>query len=568
VRVPAEKLDALLAQSGELLAARRRFRARGEDVEALHDAVADWRKEWRAVERALHGRGDAFPPPALRALQRASDHLRRLEKELDRLASTLAADRRALRRVHDALDHEVRRARLFPFAEACQGLDRVVRDLARTAGKEVELAVHGGTVELDRSVLEGLKDPLRHLVRNAVDHGIEPPAARRSAGKAPQGRVVVSAVLRGGQVEVAVADDGRGLDLEALRQQARRRGLAETLEERQLAQLIFLPGLSTAALLTDASGRGVGLDVVKSRVEALHGTVDVTFKAGGGTRFTLTVPLTLTTLRAVLVGVGGQTFAVAGSHVERLVRIDPAELRVVEGREVLTPGGPPLPVASLAAALGMPPGRPAAPGAKVPGLIVRAGDRRVVFVVDELLAEQAVVVKKLGARIRRLRLVSAATVLPSGHVALVLNAAHLVRAALGQAGARPLAAPPAPAAAARKRILVADDSLTTRTLEKSILEAAGYDVQVAADGQAAWQLLHERGADLLVSDVDMPRLDGFGLAEAVRGSARFRKLPIVLVSARETDQDRARGIAVGADAYLGKSAFDQRNLLETIAQLL
>jgi two-component system chemotaxis sensor kinase CheA len=579
VRLPAEKLDALLTQSGELLVARRRLQARGEDLDSLHTSLRAWRREWHAVEKALAGlllreadpqggQPDTLPPPALRALRGAAEHLRHLERDVDRLGTDLATDHRALKQAHDTLDQEVRRARLFPFAEACEGLDRVVRDLARAGGKEVELTLEGGSVELDRSVLEGLKDPLRHLVRNAVDHGAEPPERRRASGKPARARVTVSAVLRGGQVEVAVADDGRGLDLDALRQQARRRGLAEPADERDLARLIFLPGLSTAAIITDVSGRGVGLDVVKSRVEALHGTVDVAFTPGHGTRFTLTVPLTLTTLRAILVGAGGQTFALVGTQVERLLRIDPAELRSVEGREVATLGGSPIPVASLAGTLGLTAGRPAAAGARVPAVIVTAGDRRVAFVVEELVAEQAVVVKNLGARIRRLRHVSAATILPSGQIALVLNGPHLVRTALGQAG-RPLAAAPAgPAAPVRKRILVADDSLTTRTLEKSILEAAGYDVLTAADGQAAWQLLHERGADLLVSDVEMPRMDGFVLAEAVRGSARFGKLPVVLVSARESDQDRARGIAVGADAYLGKSAFDQRNLLETIAQLL
>jgi two-component system, chemotaxis family, sensor kinase CheA len=573
VRVAADKLDALLARSGELLVARRRVRARVGELAELREAVAGWRAEWRAVEEALRparGEGDGrlgLPRPAEQALARAGGRLGQLEKDLERLSAALTADRRALDQVAGGLDDEVRRARMLPFDQACQGLDRLAHDLARAGGKEVELVVEGGQVELDRTVLEGLKDPLRHLVRNAIDHGIEPPAQRRAAGKPGRGRVTVSAMLRGGQVEVAVADDGRGLDLEALRGEARRRGLAEPADEHEAARLVFLPGLSTAPAVTDVSGRGVGLDVVKRRAEALHGAAEVSFTPGRGTRFTLAVPLTLTTVRALLAVAAGQTFAVAAGHVERLLRVEPAELRRVGGREVLTRGGAPLPVAALADVLGL---RGAArPAGKAPALVLAAGGQRVALLADELLAEQEVVVKSLGARVRRVPHVSGATVLPSGRVALVLNAANLVRGALARAPGPSLpAAPEVPAVRPRKRVLLAEDSVTTRALEKAVLEAAGYEVLPAADGEAAWRLLQEQGADVLVSDVEMPGLDGFGLTEAVRGSARFRDLPVVLVTARETERDKARGVEAGANAYLVKSAFDQKDLLAVIAQLV
>jgi two-component system chemotaxis sensor kinase CheA len=577
VRVAAKKLDAFLARNGELLVARRRVEGRLEDLSALHDLVGRWKREWLAVEKPLApllrdgdraGRA-ALPRRVAQALGGVGNNLRRLEKELERLGTAMTRDGRILHEAAAAVDDEVRQVRLLPFAEACQGLERVVRDLAAAEGKEVELVVEGGDVELDRSVLEGLKDPLRHLVRNAVDHGVEAPAKRQAAGKPGQARVTVAAVLRGAVVEVTVADDGRGLDLEALRQQLRRRNLPEPADEQELARVIFQPGLSTARLITDVSGRGVGLDVVKSRVEGLHGSVDVSFAPGRGTRFTLAVPLTLTTLRVLLVKAAGQTFGLVGTTVQKLVRIDPAKVRSVEGREMLALGEVPVPLASLAETLGLPnPGGVARPEGKAPAVIVAVGDRRLAFVVDEFLAQQEVVVTGLGARIRRLRHVSAATILPSGRIAPVLNSAELLRSALQRTPAVRVAAGPQGPALAKKRILVADDSVTTRTLEKSILEAAGYEVAVAADGSAAWQLLQEHGADLLVSDVDMPLMDGFALTEAVRGSRRFQDLPVVLVTARESEADRARGIAVRADAYLGKSAFDQRNLLETIAQLL
>jgi two-component system chemotaxis sensor kinase CheA len=590
VRVPAEKLDAFLARDGELLVARRRVESRAEEVSALREFVGRLIEEWRGVERSLQkwldkgdrapaesqarseaperGANGRLPQRVASVLGREGLNLRRLEKDLDRFAAAMSSDHRLLKQAADALDDELRRVRMIPFADACEGLERMVRDLARAGGKDVVLAIEGSAVELDRSVLEGLKDPLRHLVRNAVDHGVETPDERRLAGKPPQAHVRVAAVLRGARVEVGVADDGRGIDLESLRLALRRKGLAEPADEIELVRSLFLPGFSTSRLITDVSGRGVGLDVAKSRVEALHGTIDVSFVAGKGSTFTLSVPLTLTTLRVLLVEVSGRTFALAGTNVEKLVRIGPEELVSVAGREMLALGTAPLPVASLAETLGLRTRETARTGVKLPAVIVAAGEKRVAFVVDELLSEQEVVVKNLGARVRRLRQISGATLLPSGRIALVLNAPSLIRSAAGAAPAASLGRVARTNPVAKKRILVADDSVTTRTLEKSILETAGYEVAVAPDGDSAWQLLQERGADLLISDVEMPRMDGFALVEAVRGSERFQRLPVVLVTARGTEKDKARGAEVGADAYLVKSAFDQKNLLETIAQLL
>lgn len=596
VRIPAEKLDALLTRSGELLVAERQIDAWVGDLLEIRDLVVRWKSEWRNTQKYIdelisfdemrrvslvEGR-PASPQPALgshpptrrirraeRGLATVAENLNRLERDIDRLASVVAKGGRRLDRAATLVDDEVRRVRMLPFAEACQGLERAVRDIAQSSNKSVDLLIQGGDVELDRSVLEGLKDPLGHLVRNAVDHGIEPPDERSRAGKPARGRVTVSASLRGSHVEVVVEDDGKGLDREAIRRQARKQGIPEPPDDRDLTSLIFLAGFSTASIVTNISGRGVGLDVVKNRLESLHGTIDVATAIGKGTKFTLAAPLTLTTLRAILFSAGGGLFALASTNVMKLVRVDPADVRMVQGRETLAIGGALWPVLPLAERLGTASREVDRATGKKPGLIVAAGERRMAFLVDELIAEQEIVVKSLGSRIRRTRYLSGATILPSGRIALVLNAAGLVKAAPATSPSRRIAGTALdPAARKRKRVLVVDDSVTTRTLEKTILESEGFEVVTAVDGVEGLRTLEEKGADLLLCDVDMPRMDGFEFTRAVRDSQRFARLPVVLFTSLAEDRDRARGVEVGADAYIVKGGFEQNDLIETIKRFI
>jgi two-component system chemotaxis sensor kinase CheA len=585
VRVPAEKFDALLAHSGQLIVAQRGAAARSEDATGLLEAVKRWRSDWRTVERTVERWIDngaavsssapqqvtdhpaALSPRVAAAFRRTADNIQHFEQELQRLASGLAGDRRNLERATGALDWEIRQARLLPFTEACAGLERAVRDLGKSSGKLVDLTIEGADIELDRSVLEGLKDPLLHLVRNSMDHGIETAALRHARNKPNRGRIRVSAALRGALVEVTVADDGGGLDLVAIRDRASQSNLPTPDDESGLAHYIFLPSFSTAPVVTEISGRGVGLDAVKTQVEAMRGTVDVAFQAGQGTRFTLTVPLTLTTIRVLLARMQGQIFAFDNAAVERLMRIGPGDLRSVDGRDVLALGGAPTPVVSLANLLELPSQDTAHPDDRFPMLLLSVGGQRIGVLVDELLAEQEVMIRALGPRLAGLRAVSGGLVLSNGGVALILNPVELIRRATNQAPARSVM-PVAPQVVSRGRLIVADDSVTTRTLEKSILEAAGYEVLVASDGAEAWRLLQEKGADLVVSDVEMPRMDGFDLTEAIRNSQRFRHLPVILVTGAESEAHRTRGLEVGANAYLLKSAFDQTTLLETIRQML
>jgi two-component system, chemotaxis family, sensor kinase CheA len=562
LRVGANKLDVVLTRSGELLLAVRqteRFRDEWASIEETAAALA-------ADFRVLLTLAGGAPTETRAAVQQVGAGIEKLTDGIERAVADAATGGRGLVRTAVDLDAGVRSLRMVPFAEAGAGLERTVRDMALAAGKEVTFKLIGPEVELDRAVAERLKDPLLHLVRNAVDHGIEAPEERAAAGKPTAGLITVSAALKGAQVEIAVGDDGRGLDRARIRDAARARGLPEPTDDRDLLALVFHPGLSTAPAVTAVSGRGVGLDVVKSQVNALHGTVALESVAGAGTTFALTVPLTVTLIRALLVEAGGRTFAVATTQVMGLRRLMPAEVRNVGGREMLAAIHGLLPLVSLAEALGLPaPRRDRGQGGFV--VLVEAGTSRVAFVVDELLAQQDLVVTGLGRRVRRVPNVAGCALLEDGGIALILSVAELAEAALQAPARRPLLAVAA-AETVRKRLLVADDSVTTRTLEKTILEEAGYEVRLAADGHQAWRILQKEAIDLVVADVEMPGMDGFTLTETLRHSPALRRIPVVLVTSLSSDKDRARGLEVGADAYVVKSGFDRSSLVQVVGQLL
>jgi two-component system chemotaxis sensor kinase CheA len=569
IRVEAEKLDGLLAATGQLLMTGSRVASRPAELQALHDQAArsaeDWGRAGRRLRLALERSG--APSSLIQAVNGMEEGLRRLLQDSGRLATDTRQDARLLGQAADEIADRVRRLRMRPFAETCEALPRVVRDLAISSGKEIELEVHGGEVTVDRAVSDGLREALLHLVRNAADHGIEHPAERERSGKPRGGKLSITAALVGGRVLVTVADDGAGLDVGALRVQLGQLGLPVPRDDQELVRALFEGGLSSRTEATAISGRGVGLDVVRAAVGRIRGSVSVGWVAGRGSKFTIECPPTLATIRALLVSLGSQTFAFPTTHVERLLRVRPEEIKHAQGRDVIVTSGTPVPLVALARLLPPLAERPTRGPLAV--VMLRVGDRQVALAVDDLLAEQEVVLRPVVRGRAPIPHVSGAAILGTGRVALVLNPATILAAGLG-AGPGPgvTLAPAKPGAPARRRVLVVDDSITTRTLEQSILEAAGYDVFTAVDGADAWRLLQETNVDLVVADVEMPRMDGFELCEAIRGSKRSPQLPVVLVTALEMPEHRARGLEVGADAYLGKSSFDQQNLLDAIRQLL
>jgi two-component system chemotaxis sensor kinase CheA len=472
-----------------------------------------------------------------------------------------------LSRILGDLQQRTMRARMVPFATIVEPLRRAARDLARALGKQVAWEVRGQETELDRRVLDQVADPLLHLVRNAVDHGIEPPAEREAAGKPPAGAVRVHAMQLGSEVVVTVTDDGRGIDLDRLRERAQAAGGSlEGLSDDEALLAVFRSGLSTAATVSDVSGRGVGLDVVRASLDAVRGRVEVHSEAGAGCEFRISVPITLAVLPCLLVEAAGQRYGIPMHSLLEAHAAGWADLSV-EGRPVVTVRGQVLPVAGLAATLGT--GEPG-PG---PAVIVSSLTRRHAFQVDALLGQRDVVVKQLGRHLPRLDVLAGASVEPDGSVLLVLDAAGLVDRARRAGAAAPTAAEDALAEPGTRRavpasVLVVDDALIVRELERSILERAGYRVRTAADGQEALARLAEAPSDLVLTDVDMPRCDGFELTRAIRSRPALAGLPVVILTSKADDADRRRGLDAGADAYVVKSAFDEHALLSVVDRLL
>ncbi|HSP79419.1 MAG TPA: response regulator [Myxococcaceae bacterium] len=467
---------------------------------------------------------------------------------------------------------EVQRLRMLPLSVLFEPYPRMVRDLARELGREVELVVDGEDTRADRAVVEALRDPLLHLVRNALDHGLETRVERVAAGKHPRGRLTLSAARDGNRLVLRVEDDGVGLEPALLRRAAVRKGIldeatAAALSDQAARELIFYSGFTSREVATDISGRGVGLDAVRSSLRALGGDVQVDSTLGRGTRFELRVPVSLTVAPLLLVKVAGETLSLSAVHVSRALKVEASQLKDVAGRAVLEVGGQPMPFASLGALLGLVPWHPPTAGALV--LVVRSQGAVAALAVDRVLEERVQAILPLKGLLARFPHLTGATTLADGRLSMVLSAAHLIASAQGTSGLREPVARPAPAASSpRRRILVVDDSPLTRELIASLLEAVGYDTLVATDGMEALELLEGNPVDLVVSDLEMPRVDGLELTRRIKGHPTHKVLPVVILTTRGGEEDRQRGLAAGADGYITKGDLVRQDLVDVVGRLL
>lgn len=569
IRVSVSKLDDLMAQVGELLVARISAEQRQSDVQAVRYQLTQWSKTWREL-KTLAGRiegetGRQFAD----VLTRHADTMHALGQSFNAFDRSLNRDTLRLGMVTSGLQDRVRGVRMVPFQTVVLSLERAVRDVARSEGKQVSFRVTGADVELDKKVLETLKDPLLHLLRNAVSHGVEPPRVRAAASKPQAGTVSVEVRQRGSEVRISVSDDGAGFDLQGLTRKAGA-ALPENATERDILDLAFLPGISTAGEVTAISGRGVGLDVVRKQLEAIQGRIQIENRPGQGVTFDLLVPTSLAMTRGLLVRVGAERYVLPLLSVEKI--ITPEDVIEVGGRHMLRVDGTPLPLVTLASVLERPHADDEAPASML-AVILGAAEQRLALLVDDVLTEQELAVKPLAAPLKRVRNVTGTAVLGSGEPIVVLNPGDLMRSArqartLNVMLGRRTETTDAQDRAALVHILVVDDSITTRTLEKNILEAAGFRVTTATDGTEALKRLKDNVIDLVVSDVQMPHMDGIGLVTHLRASAEYADLPLILVTSLESREDRERGMVAGANAYIVKRGFDQAELLATIQRLL
>ena len=591
IRVEKGKLDHLLLQAEGLLGAKQFAHERSSELREVVAAFEAMEKRWAAVRNDTRtigrflkqglGSAEAAKMGAsatrlLEFLESGRDRVRELRGRLGSVERRMENDRRTVAVMVDGLLEGAKRISTTPFSTLFDVVPGMVRNLLTEQGKEAELTVSGGDVEVDRRILEEMKDPLMHLIRNCVDHGIEKPEERDLRGKPTSGRISVSVSQHdSGKVQLTVADDGAGIEIARVKTSAVKLGIlssedAEKVDEERLRSLVFRSGVSTSPLITDISGRGLGLAIVQEKAERLGGVVSCESSAEKGTLFRVLLPVTLATVRGLLVRIEEQLFVIPAAHVRRTFRASFDEVKPVEGSETVSFEGSAVPLIQLAGVLEL--SRSGKGQGRTPGflyaVVLESEEKLIAFTVDEVLYEQEFLVKGLGRQLRRVRNVIGATVLGAGRVVAVLNVPDLMKSAVRSAETLPSVAPPSRKAEARRSLLVVEDSVTARTLLKNILEAAGYDVRTAVDGIDAYALLKAEPFDLVVSDVDMPRMNGFELTAKIRSDKTLADLPVVLVTALDSRTDRERGIDVGANAYIVKSSFDQSNLLEVIKRLI
>ncbi|TAN70411.1 MAG: hybrid sensor histidine kinase/response regulator [Methylobacter sp.] len=575
VRIATEKLNSIFLQSEEMLAAKLLAQQRLQELQTVQAMVAAWGKDWSgklACHPDFYG-ALVKQPQWLELVEQNAAFIKALSYQLGAMSKAASQDQRMLGKMVDDLLEDMKKALMLPFSTLMEIFPRLVRDLAKNGGKTIELEIRGAEIEADRRILEEIKDPLIHLLRNCVDHGIEMPKERASYGKPLCGKISIVIFPRSGnRVEIDVFDDGAGIDTAKVKASATKLGLLEQEElsepdNNEVVELIYQSGVSTSPIITEVSGRGLGLAIVREKVERLGGSIAVETHAGVGTTFRIELPLTLATYRGIAVRVGAQTFVVQTSKVERSVRIGQEHIQTVENRETIRLGDETLSLVWLGDVLGMS-HQDAGADALHQVVVLTAVGKRIAFIVDEVLGEQEVLVKSLGRQLSRVRNISAATILGSGKAVPILNVSDLLKSALQAAhiGIRGATKPETKAPA--QAVLVVEDSITARSLLKGILEVAGYKVATAVDGIDGLTQLRSGEFDMVVSDVDMPRMNGFDLTAKIRSDKKLMDLPVVLVTALESREDRERGVDVGANAYIVKRSFEQSNLLEVVRRLI
>ncbi len=585
VRIAIDKLDSRLLKAESMLVFKAIAGQRVNELREMTTRLEQWERQWSKVAseaRTLRQALEQNDSPTVAAsaamvnfLNWNTEFLRTLETKIHTFAARAQHDRHDVAKQVDDLLEDSKKLLMLPFSTMANQFPRLVRDLCRDQNKEAEFVIRGGEVEIDKRILEEMKDALIHILRNCVDHGVETPPRRQEMHKPPRATITIAASpVNGNKVEILVCDDGAGVDLGGVKESAVRHGIvsepnARNLEEAAALKLVFHSAVSTSPTVTTISGRGLGMAIVLAKAEKLGGRVSIESKRGAGTTLRMLLPLTMATFRGILVTVGDSIFVIPSAHVERVLRVRRQDIQTVENREVIRLQEKAVSLVWLNSILELKPPADEMSGPEyLPLVMVHSADQRVALVVDQILHEEEVLVKPFHKPLVRVRNIAGATVLGSGAVAPVLNVSDLLRSAR-VAGAAPVvtAVEKRSGQKVSKKIMVVEDSITSRMLLKGILESAGYQVRTAVDGVDAFTAIREEEFDLIVSDVEMPRMNGFDLTARIRSDQRLRELPVVLITALESREQRERGIDAGANAYVVKSSFDQQNLLEVVRRL-
>jgi len=585
IRVNIEKLDDLLFQVEEMLSLKLTTIQHGEDLRSTLQKISEWKKESSNVYSATRDLLQKFEikqknekltkvekneKRLIHFFEWATSFFKVIENELIDLKKKSVQDSYETGLKIETLLEDIKKIISIPFSSILDVFPKAVRDLSKDKGKKIELVIHGDNIEIDRRILEEIRNPLMHLIRNCIDHGIEEPNIRKQKNKSENGTIKISIDrLENNNVELCISDDGKGIDLENLKakfinqEEIAAKDITE-ITTNNLLSYIFKSGVSTSNIITDMSGRGLGLAIVQEKIEQLGGAISVFTEKDKGTKFKIQIPLSIITFRGVQVSCGDQKFVIPTSKIERVIRVEKSEIKTIKNKATVRYNGEIIPLVSLSEILEFP--IKENENDYVIAIILGSQENYIGFEIDEIIDEEEVLVKSFNKHLKRIRNISGATVLGSGKVIPILNVSDLLKSAVKETSF--VKQIDAEKEKGKKSVLVVEDSITSRMLLKNILETAGYQVETAIDGLEGFTKLKEENFDLVLSDVDMPRMNGFDLTTKIRSDEILLEKPIVLVTSLSKREDRERGMEVGANAYIVKSSFDQSNLLEVIDRLV
>lgn len=573
IRVPLKIIDKLSELSEEVQASKIDLDDHRHHVKSLAKIIEEFGSSWTELSSEMKNSMNMDSNSRLtKNMTRANDELVNIMTSIHKISNDISSQVTDYARLSRSIQDEVAQLRLVPANNLLALLPRYVRELSKQLNKQAEVDITGGDVYIDKYVLEGLKDPLNHILRNAIDHGLESEEQRANSGKPKMGKIRIDVKDSGSKILFEISDDGAGIDYAAIRKKisnsdSEMKDKAETLTQNEIQDFIFQSGFSTKSEVSNISGRGVGLDVVKRNVLALKGSIEIQSVDGQGTKFIICVPLSLSSERGLIVRCEDQIFIIPTANVDRVMSVMDKEVVSIEGGHAILINEHPVVIKTLSSVLGI---SQEPKSSKILTAVILKSDKYTsALEVDEILGEREIVIKPIQDPLSNIKCVSGATLLDRNKIAIVLEPDMLVRVSLNT-GSQYLIAESADVSKRTEslRILVVDDSITTRTLEKNILESKGYLVTTAVNGQEGWDTLQKQQFSLVITDVNMPIMDGFALTEKIKSSDKYSSMPVIIVTSLGSDAEKARGVEVGADAYIVKNEFESGALLQMIEQLV